>query len=212
MFGAQVAFAQALHDRLGLDTAVLHRNARAAHQVAVAAFVQDFGQFAPEHRDGAAVAVGRVDAGTTDFQDWALEVDQAVEAEFFFAVEPAQAAGGLVVEQASGRHEAAGVQVAYADVGAVNIIVIHVQTHFRALELGVEFAAEDVETQGLCFLQGLGADQAFGLQAAFIAGVADAGDLGHSESPCGLFSCSLSTFFMQPCCAKSGYVAPVSSP
>jgi hypothetical protein len=86
-----------------------------------------------------------------------------VQAEFFFAVELAQAAGGLVIEQAGGGHQAPGVQVTHADVAAVNIIVIHVQTQFRAFELGVEFAAEHVEAQGLGFLQSLGADQAFGL-------------------------------------------------
>ncbi|MNQ73727.1 hypothetical protein D3C85_884690 [compost metagenome] len=111
-----------------------------------------------------------------------------MQAEFFFAVELAQAAGGSVVEQAGGRHQAPGVQVTHADVGAVNIIVIHVQTQFRAFQLGVELAAEHVETQGLSFLQSLGAHQAFGLQAAFVAGVADAGDLSHGESPCGLLT------------------------
>jgi hypothetical protein len=39
VFGAQVAFAQALHDRVGLHAAVLHRDAGAAHQVAVAALL-----------------------------------------------------------------------------------------------------------------------------------------------------------------------------
>jgi hypothetical protein len=111
-----------------------------------------------------------------------------VQAEFFFAVELAEAAGGGVIEQTGGRHQTPGVQVTHADVGAVNIIVIHVQTQFRAFQLGVELAAEHVEAQGLGLLQGLGADQAFGLQAAFIAGVADAGDLSHGESPYGLLT------------------------
>jgi hypothetical protein len=115
-------------------------------------------------------------------------MDQAVQAEFFFAVKASETAGGLVVEQAGGGNQAASVQVTYADVGAMNIIVIHVQTELRAFQPGVEFAAENVEAQGLGFLQGLGTDQAFGLQAAFIAGVADAGDLSHCESPYGLFT------------------------
>ncbi|MNQ27345.1 hypothetical protein D3C85_406010 [compost metagenome] len=113
-------------------------------------------------------------------------MDQAMQAEFFFAVETPQAAGGLVVEQTGGGHQAPGVQVTDSDVGAVNIIVIHVQTPFRAFEFGVELAAEYAETQGLGLLQRLGADQAFGLQAAFSAGVANACDLSHCESPYGL--------------------------
>ncbi|MCY1178557.1 hypothetical protein D9M73_189110 [compost metagenome] len=117
-----------------------------------------------------------------------MQVHQTVEAEFFFAVEFAQAAGSRVVEQTGGRHQAPGVQVTHADVGAVNVVVIHVQTPFSTLELGVEFAAEHIEAQGLGFLQSLGAHQAFGLQAAFVAGVADAGDLSHGESPCGLLT------------------------
>ena len=72
--------------------------------------------------------------------------------------------------------------------GAVNVIVVHVQTQFRAFQLGIELAAEHVEAQGLGFLQGLGAHQAFGLQAAFVAGVADSGDLSHGDSPCGLLT------------------------
>ncbi len=188
MLGAQVALAQALHDRLGLHAAVLHGDAGATHQVAVATLIEHFRQFAPEHGDGAAVAVGRVDAGAADLQDRPLKLHQAVQAELFFAVETPQAVGGLVVQQAGGGHQAPGVQVAHTDVAAMNVIVIHVQTQFRALELGVELATEDVETQGLGFLQSLRADQAFGLQAAFSAGVADAGDLSHRESPCGLLT------------------------
>lgn len=90
-----------------------------------------------------------------------------------------------MVEQAGGGDQAAAVQVTHADVAAVDIIVIHVQTQLSAFQFGVELAAEDVEAQGLGFLQGRGANQALGLQAAFIAGVADAGDLSHCESPCG---------------------------
>ena len=89
----------------------------------------------------------------------------------------------------------------------MNIIVIHVQTQFRAFQLGVELAAEHVEPQGLGFLQCLCAYQAFGLQTAFIAFVADAGDLSHSESP-GAGQVAASRL----CCPKSGYVASVSAP
>jgi hypothetical protein len=155
-------------------------------KIAVAALIQHFGQLAPQHGDGAAVAVRRVDAGAADFQDRALQMREAVQAEFFFTVELAEAAGGGVIEQARGRHQTPGVQVTHADVAAVNIIIIHVQTQFRAFQLGVELAAEHVEAQGLGLLQGLGADQAFGLQAAFIAGVADAGDLSHVNLRTGL--------------------------
>ncbi len=111
-----------------------------------------------------------------------------MQAEFFFTVKTPQAAGGLVVEQASRGNQTSGVQIAYADMGAVNIIVVHVQAQLRALQFGVELATEHVEAQGLGFLQGSGADQAFGLQAAFIAGFADAGDLSHGESPYGLLT------------------------
>ena len=106
-----------------------------------------------------------------------------MQAEFFFTVEPTQGAGRLVVQQTGGCHQSTAVQVPHADVAAVNIIVIHVQAQFRAFQLGVELAAEHVEPQGLGFLQRLRANQAFGLQTAFIAGVADAGDLSHGESP-----------------------------
>lgn len=193
MFIAQIAFAQALHDRVGLDAAVVHRDARAAHQVAVAALVEDFSQLAPQHGDGAAVAVGRVDAGTANLQDRPLQVQQAMQAELFFAIEPAQGAGRLVIQQPGGGNQSPGVQVPYANVAAVNIIVIHVQAQLRTFQLGIELAAENGETQGLGFLQGLGADQAFGLQTAFIAGVTDAGDLSHGESPGAGQGCGQST-------------------
>ena len=69
VLGAQVAFAQTLHDGVGLHAAVLHGNAGAPHQVVVAAFVEHFGELAPEHGNGAAIAIGRVDAGTAQLRD-----------------------------------------------------------------------------------------------------------------------------------------------
>lgn len=112
-----------------------------------------------------------------------------------------------MVEQARGGYQTTGVQVPHADMAAVHIIIIHVQAMFRAFQLGIELAAEYVEPQGLGFLQSLGADQAFGLQTAFIAGVADAGDLSHGESPsAGHVSAG------RLCCPNSGYGGPVSSP
>ena len=70
-----------------------------------------------------------------------------------------------------------------ADVAAVRVIVIHVQTVFGTLELGLEFCAEHFETQGLGLLQRRGANQAFGLQTAFSAVVASGSDPSHYESP-----------------------------
>jgi hypothetical protein len=110
-------------------------------------------------------------------------LQQAVQAEFFFAVEAPQAAGGLVVEQAGGGHQFAGVQVTHADVAAVDVVVVHVQALLGAFELGLEFCAEHLVAQGLGFLQGRGANQAFGLQTAFSAVVARASDPSHCESP-----------------------------
>ena len=109
---------------MGLDAAIVHRDARAAHQVAVAALVEHFGQLAPQHRDGAAIAIGRVDAGAANLQDRALQAQQAMQAEFFFTVEPAQGAGGLVVEQTGSRDESTAVQIPHADMAAVNIIAV----------------------------------------------------------------------------------------
>lgn len=183
MFGAQVAVAQALHDRVGLHAAILHGDAGAAHQVAVTAFVEHLCQLAPEYGDGAAVAVVGIDAGAAQFKDRALQLQQAMQAELFFAVEAPQAAGGLVVEQAGGGHQLPGGQVTYADVAAVDVVVVHVQALFGALELGLEFGAEHLVAQGLCFLQGRLANQAFGLQTAFRAVVARASDPSHCESP-----------------------------
>ncbi|MNC13499.1 hypothetical protein D3C75_612480 [compost metagenome] len=183
MLGAQVAVTQALHHRVGLHPAILHGDAGAAHQVAVAAFVEHFGQFAPEHGDGAAVAVIGGYAGAAQLQDRALQLQQAVQAEFFFAVEAAQAAGGLMVEQAGGGNQLAGAQVAYANVAAVHVVVVHVQALLGSFELGLEFGAEHFVAQGLGFLQGRGANQAFGLQTAFGAVVASVSDPSHYESP-----------------------------
>ena len=183
MFGAQVAVTQALHDRMSLHAAVLHGDTGASHQVAVAAFVEHFGKLGPEHGDGAAVTIGGVDTGTPQLQDRPLQVAEAVQAELFFAVETAQGTGGLMVEQARGGYQATVVEVAYTDVAAVNVIVIHVQALFGALEFGLEFSAEHAVAQGLCFLQGRRAYQAFGLQTAFSAVVARASDPSHCESP-----------------------------
>lgn len=180
---AQVAFAQALHDRMGLHATVLHGDAGAPHQVAVAPFIEHFGQLAPEHGDGAAVAVFGGHAGAAQFKNRPLQLQQAVQAELFFAVETAKAAGSLVVEQPGGGDQFAGAQVAHADVAAVRVIVIHVQTVFGTLEFGLEFCAEHFIAQGLGFLQGRGADQAFGLQTAFSAVVAGVSDPSHYESP-----------------------------
>ncbi|MCY1403585.1 hypothetical protein D9M71_187700 [compost metagenome] len=163
MLGAQVAFTQALHDGMGLDATVVHRDAGTAHQVAVAAFVEDFRQLTPEHGNGAAVAVGWVDTGAADFQDRPLQVAKAMQAEFFFAVEATQAVGRLVVEQARRGHQAAAGHIAHADMAAVLIVVVHVQAKLCALQAGVELIAEDVEAQGLGFLQRVWADQAFGV-------------------------------------------------
>ncbi|MNG33750.1 hypothetical protein D3C84_1200720 [compost metagenome] len=68
-----------------------------------------------------------------------------------------------MVEQACGGYQAAGTQVAYTDMAAMLVIVVHVQAKLRTLEAGVELAAEYAEAQGLGFLQRVWADQAFGL-------------------------------------------------
>ncbi|MCY1431285.1 hypothetical protein D9M71_472500 [compost metagenome] len=108
---------------------------------------------------------------------------KAMQAELFFTVETPQAAGGLVVEQACGGDQTTAIEVAHADVTAVNVVVIHVQAQLGTFELGFELTAEDAETKGLCFLQGAWPDQAFGLQTAFSAVVARASDPSHCESP-----------------------------
>ncbi|MND89869.1 hypothetical protein D3C80_819430 [compost metagenome] len=168
---------------MGLHAAVLHGDTGAAHQIAVAALVEHLGQFTPEHGDGAAVAVVGGDAGTAQFEDRALQLQQAVQAEFFFAVETAQAAGGLVIEQAGGGNQFAGAQVAYTNVAAVHVVVVHVQALLGTFELGLEFCAEYGVAQSLGFLQRRGANQAFGLQTAFGAVVASGSDPSHYESP-----------------------------
>ncbi|MNE43347.1 hypothetical protein D3C80_1375170 [compost metagenome] len=112
-----------------------------------------------------------------------MQVAEAVQAELLFAVEAPQAAGRLMIEQAGGGDQAPAIEVAHADVAAMNVIVIHVQAQFGAFELGLEFTAEYAETKGLCFLQGRRADQAFGLQTAFSAVVARASDPSHCVSP-----------------------------
>ncbi|MNZ44935.1 hypothetical protein D3C78_625740 [compost metagenome] len=106
-----------------------------------------------------------------------------MQAELFFAVKTSQAVGGLVVEQACGGHQAPAAEVAHTDVAAMNVVVIHVQAQFGALELGLELTAEHAEPKGLGFLQGRWPDQAFGLQTAFSAVVARASDPSHCESP-----------------------------
>ncbi|MNJ75106.1 hypothetical protein D3C77_721440 [compost metagenome] len=89
-----------------------------------------------------------------------------------------------MVEQAGGGDQLAAVQVAHADVLAVRIVVIHVETELGTLQLGVELGAEHAKTQGLRLTQRSDAFQALGLQAAraFPVGcdtVAGHGDLGH---------------------------------
>src|SRR5690606_13920683 len=138
----QVALAQALHDRLGLDTAVLHRNARAAHQVTVAAFVEHLGQFGPEHGDGRAVTVTRIDAGSADFQHRSIQMRQAVQLELTFTVETPEAAGGLVIEQAGGGDQAPAVKIAHADVCAMGVELISVQTAFGAFQACLQRSEE----------------------------------------------------------------------
>lgn len=168
---------------MGLHAAVLHGDAGTAHQVAVAALVEHFGQFAPQHGDGAAVAVVGGDAGTAQFEDGPLQLQKTVQTEFFFTVEAAQAAGGLVVEQTGGGDQLAGAQVANTDMAAMHVVVVHVQTLLGTLELGLEFCAEHFVAQGLGLLQRRGANQAFGLQTAFRAVVARESDPSHCESP-----------------------------
>ncbi|MNE91473.1 hypothetical protein D3C80_1890880 [compost metagenome] len=63
-----------------------------------------------------------------------------------------------MIEQAGGGHQPAAVEVAHADVLAVNVVVIHVQAELGTLELGSEFGAEHAKAQGLGFTQGSGAD------------------------------------------------------
>ena len=95
------------------------------------------------------------------------------------------AGGGLMVEQTGGGDQLAAVHVTHADMAAVNVVVVHVQTPFGAVELGVEFRAEYAVAQGLRFTQGGGALQAFGLQSA--------SGLSHARSSvCRLGACSRS--------------------
>ncbi len=64
---------------------------------------------------------------------------------------------------------------------AVDIVIVHVQTPFGALELGVELAAEYPKAQGLRLAQSVGAQQTLGLQAAGWGGaVAGNCHLGHA--------------------------------
>ena len=96
--GAEVAVAQPLHDGVGLNTTVAHGDAGAAHQVAVTAPIEFLGQFAPEHGDGCAVAIGRRHAGAADFQYRLVQLRQAMQGELAFAVEASQPARGKVVQ------------------------------------------------------------------------------------------------------------------
>ncbi|MNE03203.1 hypothetical protein D3C80_956980 [compost metagenome] len=183
MLGAQVALAQALHHRAGLDAAVAHGDAGATHQVAVAALVEDLRQGAPQHGDGGAVAVLGGDAGAADLQARAVELGEAVQAELVLAVEAPQFARGVVVEQAGGGDQRAAGQVAHAQVAAVDVETVAVEAQFGALQAGAELLAEHAVTQGLGFDQGFAAVQAFGLQAAGGAGLAGQCSGGHAEPP-----------------------------
>ena len=198
--------AQTLHDDLRLQATVLHGHAGAAHQITVMTFVENLGQLAPQHGDGGAVAVGGIDAGTAQFEDRPLQLAEAVEVKLLFAVEAAQARGGLMVEQAGGGHQLAAAEVAHADVLAVQVELVHVQTQFGALEAGGELVAEHAVAQRLGFAQGHGAGQALGLQAAGLTRgnqgfVTAEHDLGHGDSP-GAGGSGLAAG--RSCCASSG--------
>jgi len=162
----------------------LHRDTGTAHQVAVIALVEHVCQLAPQHGNGATVAVGRVDAGAADFQHRALQVRQAVQVEFFFAVKVADVFCRAVIQQAGGGYQLTAIEIAYPDMFAPRVITVLVEPVLSTFELGLQLAAEYTKTQGLSFTQGDGAEQALGLQATFWSGVADTGDLGHCESPC----------------------------
>ncbi|CAM5614920.1 hypothetical protein SSTU70S_06875 [Stutzerimonas stutzeri] len=168
-----MAFAQALHDRLRLHAAIAHGDAGAAHQVAVAALVEHLGQLAPEHGNGRAVAIGGIHAGAADLQHRLVQRRQPVQTELLLAVEMADAPRSEVIEQARGGDQCAAGQIAHADVAAMRIVVIDVQTELGALQASVELAAEHAVAQRLGFAQGGGADQALGLQLTGAAGVSD---------------------------------------
>ena len=125
--GAEVAVAQSLHDGVGLDAAVAHGDAGAAHQVAVAAPVEFLGKLAPEHCDGRAVAIGRRHAGAADLQYRLVQLGQAMQGELAFAVEASQPARGKVVQQAGGGDQLAAGQVTHTDMSAVAVEIVHVQ-------------------------------------------------------------------------------------
>ena len=193
MLRTQVTLAQTLHDRPGLNATILHRDAGAAHQVAIIALVKDFGQFTPQHGDGATIAVGRVDAGAPDFKQRPLQVGQPVKVELFFAVKMADTLCRAVIQQAGGGNQLAAIEIAYPDMFAISVIAVLVQPVFGAFEFGLQLVAEHTKTQGLSLAQCRGAEQTLSLQATFWSGVADTGDLGHCESPCRH-------------CARSGYL------
>ena len=146
--------------------------------------VEHFRQFAPEHGDGAAITVRRVDTGSSDFQYRPLKVDQAVEVELFFAVKVADVLCCAVIEQAGGGYQFAAIEVTYPDMFAIQVVTVLVQPVLGAFEFGLQLVAEYTKAQGLGLTQSVRPDQAFCLQAAFWCGVADTGDLGHCESPC----------------------------
>ncbi|MNE66621.1 hypothetical protein D3C80_1621790 [compost metagenome] len=85
-----------------------------------------------------------------------------------------------MIEQTGGGHQRAAVQVAHADVRAVAVVVVHVKAELRALQAGVELAAEHPVAQRLGFAQGAAAAQAHCLEAAFGRYVTSKGDLAHA--------------------------------
>jgi hypothetical protein len=75
--------------------------------------------------------------------------------------------------------------ITHADMPAVDVVVVPVQTQLGAIEPGAEFRAEHAVAQGLGFTQGDGTLQAFSLQAT--------GVFSHAgSSVCRLDACSRS--------------------
>jgi len=89
---------------------------------------------------------------------------QAVQLELTFTVETPEAAGGLVIQQAGGGDQAPAVKIAHADVCAMGVELISVQTAFGAFQACFQLVAEYGEAQGLCLEKGAPACQAHGLQ------------------------------------------------
>jgi hypothetical protein len=127
--------------------AIDHGHAGTAHQVLHPVRLDIVGQTRPQHRNGQAITVIRMDAGPSHLHDVGKQMGQARQIEFLFRIEPSGPRRLLRVEYPIGPHHFMGARIAQNQMVAERIEPVLIQTRLGGMQVRPHLLMKDLPTQ-----------------------------------------------------------------